>query len=192
MSQENVEIAKRMYAAWNDGGPTTASIYYDPDVEWHEAADLPDVGVVRGRTAVLAYLDEWVELFGPTHVEVEELIPVDADRLLSVFRFQVEGSASGIAGDDQDSTSLASATGWSVVVASFARVPKPSKPPGCRSRASGRLCRSRVRAAGRSPRFVQNAACLRTNPERSLQRQDLAGQGRRCMEGSGPRAHHAP
>jgi hypothetical protein len=29
------------------------------------------------------------------------VIPVDADRLLSVFRFQVEGSASGIAGDDQ-------------------------------------------------------------------------------------------
>ena len=98
MSEENVEIAKRIYAAWNKGGPAAASIYYGPEIEWQEAAEVPDADVVRGRKAVLAYLDEWIGLFGSTRVEVQELIPVDPEHLISVFRYQVQGSASGIAG----------------------------------------------------------------------------------------------
>jgi len=66
--------AKRIYAAWNKGGPTAASIYYDPEIEWQGAAEVPDADVVRGRKAVLAYLDEWIGLFGSTRGEVQELI----------------------------------------------------------------------------------------------------------------------
>jgi ketosteroid isomerase-like protein len=101
MSEENVEVARRMYGAWNDGGPVAAGDYYHPNLEWHEASQVPDAGVARGREAVLAYLDDWVSLFGPTRVEVEELIPLDPDRVLGVFHYHVEGSASGIAGDEQ-------------------------------------------------------------------------------------------
>jgi ketosteroid isomerase-like protein len=101
MSREGMEIAGRMYAAWNEGGPAAAAALYHPNVEWHEAAEVPDAGITRGREAVVTYLNQWVGLFGPTRVEVEELVPLDADCVLSVFRFHVEGAASGIAGDDE-------------------------------------------------------------------------------------------
>jgi ketosteroid isomerase-like protein len=66
MSQQNVEVVKRAYEAWNRGDIATVLDSYDPDVEWWDRDDDPDATVHRGLDAVLARFgdvnDSWAEL----------------------------------------------------------------------------------------------------------------------------------
>ena len=50
MSQENVEIVRRGYEAWNEGGSAVGrrSSGHE-DVEYHDLPSLPDVARGRGR-----------------------------------------------------------------------------------------------------------------------------------------------
>jgi len=52
MSQENVEVVRRAYEAWNAGDVQSALLFYDPDVEW-DGTNLPDGRVGRGLDAIM-------------------------------------------------------------------------------------------------------------------------------------------
>src|SRR2546421_7540205 len=52
MSQENVELVRRMWDAWLAGDVQGALSFYDPDVEW-DGTNLPDGHVARGHEAIL-------------------------------------------------------------------------------------------------------------------------------------------
>ena len=54
MSEENVEIVRRGYEAWNEGGSELAKEFWAEDIEYHDPPNLPDSRVVRGRDAVAA------------------------------------------------------------------------------------------------------------------------------------------
>jgi ketosteroid isomerase-like protein len=56
MSQENAELVRRAYEAWNEGGPEAAKQFWAEDVEFQDPPPLPDARVVRGRDAAAAYL----------------------------------------------------------------------------------------------------------------------------------------
>ena len=44
MSQENVEIVRKVYAAWACGDPSQAFEHLDPEVVWEAIEDAPDAG----------------------------------------------------------------------------------------------------------------------------------------------------
>ena len=53
MSQENVEVVRRYYAAWNQAGVRGVLPFWTPEFEWHDAPEMPDSSVYRGADAVL-------------------------------------------------------------------------------------------------------------------------------------------
>ena len=64
MSQENVEIVRRGYEAWNEGGSELAKEFWAEDIEFHDPANLPGSTVVRGRDAVAAHLTDQAKVVG--------------------------------------------------------------------------------------------------------------------------------
>jgi ketosteroid isomerase-like protein len=58
MSQENVEIVKRAYEAWNRRDMAAVLSACAPDIEWLEREDVPDPTVHRGLNAAGARFAE--------------------------------------------------------------------------------------------------------------------------------------
>ena len=61
MSQQNVELVRRAYAALNERDEATANEITAPDVEVRAIGRLPDVAVIHGRDDLNAW---WQELVG--------------------------------------------------------------------------------------------------------------------------------
>ena len=101
MSEENVETFKRALEAFNRGDIDAVLERFDPEVEWHTAADLPDSRVYRGHDGVAALLQEWVDLFEDFHVEAEQFI--DRGDYL-VVPLLLHGRVPGSAESDQEVT----------------------------------------------------------------------------------------
>jgi ketosteroid isomerase-like protein len=97
MSQENVEILRRAYDAFNRGDlDMLASEFYDPQVEWQTSREDPDAATHRGREAVRRYFDQWLESFEGLHADVEQYIDARNDRVFTWVRWTVRGRESGI------------------------------------------------------------------------------------------------
>jgi ketosteroid isomerase-like protein len=81
MSQENVELARRVYEEFNrtrrgsiEERQRAILSVMEPEVEWHTAPDLPDSRVYRGHDGVAALMQEWVNSFEDFRVDAEEFI----------------------------------------------------------------------------------------------------------------------
>jgi ketosteroid isomerase-like protein len=81
MSEENVEIVRRGYEAFNQwgahpGGERNPEIppLLHPEVEFHTYADVPEPGVYRGRDAVIEYHERVFGQFESIRIELEELL----------------------------------------------------------------------------------------------------------------------
>ena len=91
MSQENVEIVRKAYEAFNRWGGSPPGKRQDPElppllhpeVEFHTSANAPEAGVYRGRAAVIEYHERFFENFESIRIELEELLPV-GDRVVIV------------------------------------------------------------------------------------------------------------
>ena len=93
MSEENVEVVRRLYQAMNDRDFVAAGECTHPDVEW-----IPDrrvgEGPIRGRDNVVQFFRERAEVFDEIRVETERFWDKD-DRVLAFIRTTGSGSASG-------------------------------------------------------------------------------------------------
>ena len=98
MSRENVEGFRRAVEAWNTGGPDAWERHLPEHVEWHDAPDVPDRTVHRGRKAVVGYLRDLVEVIGQFEIDLEEVIDA-GEQMVAVFRINVHGRHSGVALD---------------------------------------------------------------------------------------------
>ena len=97
MAQENVEVVRRQFAAFEHGGPDAAAAYWHPDIDWRAvegAAD--DVGVISGPDALRAYYDDWRETFDDLRAEVGEVLCEDGDRVAVTVHNSGRGRASGV------------------------------------------------------------------------------------------------
>lgn len=95
MSEHDVQLARRAYEAWNEGGAESIKRFLAEDVEFHDPPDLPDGRVVRGREAVAAYLAGQTEVIGEmkfTIVDVEER----GRSVMLRMTLDVEGAGSGV------------------------------------------------------------------------------------------------
>ncbi len=97
MSQENVEIARRAYEAFNRHDFDAALDALDPDVEWHQITQFPDRAVYRGRDDMRDrfWNKQLVDQFGDFRIEVEEFVDA-GDHVLMLGHIVAHGSASGV------------------------------------------------------------------------------------------------
>jgi ketosteroid isomerase-like protein len=100
MSQQNVELARRMTDAFLDGDWEAALALLHRDVEF-EAAARPDAGVWRGREGVRRAVAEWVGTWDEYALEVREYLDAPDDRVLVLWTERGRGRASGIAIEHQ-------------------------------------------------------------------------------------------
>ena len=97
MSQENVEVVRAQFQAFQDGGLDDVAKYWHPDIEWRAvegAAD--DVGVMRGESRLRRYYQDWIETMDALQAEVEEVLFDDDQRVAAVVRNSGRGRASGV------------------------------------------------------------------------------------------------
>jgi len=93
MSQENVEIVERMYAAFASGEAATALSYFDPEVAV-DATHRVDGRVGRGYEELGAILAEWMSTWDEWRQEVEEIRDLD-DSVLVIETQRGLGKGSG-------------------------------------------------------------------------------------------------
>ena len=74
MSQENVEVARAAFAAWNAGDLDTVFALYHPEIVYHPRVDEPDPSPHVGRDAVEELTNGFVDAFSEVTFEVLELI----------------------------------------------------------------------------------------------------------------------
>jgi ketosteroid isomerase-like protein len=75
VSEENVDIVRRYYAAWNAGGLDAARAFWSQDFEWHDAPGMPDSGVDRGDEAAAAHFRDLNEVLGTMEVQLDRVLP---------------------------------------------------------------------------------------------------------------------
>jgi ketosteroid isomerase-like protein len=81
MSEENIEVVRRGYEAFNRWGahpgeernPEIPPLLH-PEVEFHTYAGVPEPGVYRGRDAVIEYHERVFGQFESVRIELEELL----------------------------------------------------------------------------------------------------------------------
>jgi ketosteroid isomerase-like protein len=102
MSQENVEIVRKMLLASSDGDPLAALPTFDPASEWDMSgvAAWPEKEVYRGLEEIRVFLEAWADSWAEWHFDVEEVRPASDGRVYAAIHEWGVGAGSG-AGVDQ-------------------------------------------------------------------------------------------
>jgi ketosteroid isomerase-like protein len=89
MSQENVEVVRRIWAALNEDPPRVLVDLFDEEAEIRNPSEFPLQGPFHGHEGVRVWAREVWEVFDRVHHEVEEVIDVgDGATVISVQRTQ--------------------------------------------------------------------------------------------------------
>jgi ketosteroid isomerase-like protein len=99
MPPDNVDLARRTLALWNERADQEVARQLAPDIEWHHNVGLgtPLEGIYRGREEVLALFTAIRDSFGVARFEVDEARRLSASEVLVLGRLYVEGRDSGAA-----------------------------------------------------------------------------------------------
>jgi ketosteroid isomerase-like protein len=82
MSQENVEIVRRGFDAWNTGDMDALRELYDPGIIWQAPEGWPEPGPYVGREAVMRQLEQMRETWDADALEpISDFIDA-ADRVV--------------------------------------------------------------------------------------------------------------
>jgi ketosteroid isomerase-like protein len=99
MSQENVELLRKAFAAYNEGfrtgDPSKFLSLTDPDVVWHTTTGVMEP-VYRGREGVRRWMIEFYETWDELVVQPEEFMHADDDQVLTALRLRGRGKSSGV------------------------------------------------------------------------------------------------
>ena len=97
MSQENLDWARRAYAAFNRGDLAGGVENFAPEFEWVATGVVPDVeGVYRGPGEYRRFLELWWSEFEDPHIEVHDLTDA-GDQVLASLTLRGRGKQSGVA-----------------------------------------------------------------------------------------------
>jgi ketosteroid isomerase-like protein len=87
MSQENVELVRRAYEAWNVGNFDAASELLSPEMEWQMPPNLPESDTWRSKAEVQRGLEDFMQSWKELRAEVQDLIDA-GDRVVALVRFR--------------------------------------------------------------------------------------------------------
>jgi ketosteroid isomerase-like protein len=118
MSQENIELAKKGYAAIARRDFDAVLDFLDPDIESHNPPEVPEAGVHRGREAVLRDWSQMDELFEDFSMEVDEFIEA-GDELVVFLRYRARARGSAAIVEAQMAHVLTIRDGKAVCVRQF-------------------------------------------------------------------------
>ena len=94
MSQENVEIVRRIYDAYVSGDFETALSFVDPELTL-DVSIRPEDKVYRGHEGVAESLRTWTGTWEAFRIEVQELIDA-GDHVIAVEHHSGRGRGSGL------------------------------------------------------------------------------------------------
>jgi ketosteroid isomerase-like protein len=94
MSQENVEIVRRVMEHWNRTGEPLWELL-DPDVEWTLDPTGLLAGTYRGHQGVREFFERLREGFDELHVEIDDIIDA-GDSVVVLCRTRNRGRGSGL------------------------------------------------------------------------------------------------
>jgi ketosteroid isomerase-like protein len=96
MSQANIETVRRAIDSFNRVDIRSAMQEADDDFEMDWSNSIaPQSGVYRGQDQVIRLFESFVDAWDEVHWEPQELIDLDAERVLVVNRVRMRGRASG-------------------------------------------------------------------------------------------------
>jgi ketosteroid isomerase-like protein len=100
MSQENVELVRRYYEAFAQGGFDRLMEYWSDDLDHRAAKDgVDDPGPIRGKNAMRKHIGDWIDTFDEFWFEAVELIDAGEDTVVAVERFGGRAKLSGVETD---------------------------------------------------------------------------------------------
>jgi ketosteroid isomerase-like protein len=94
MSQDNIEVVRPVYAAW-ERGDFTSTEWAHPDIEF-VSADGFETGSTMGLGAMAQGWRDWVSVWEEYRVEVEEYRELDDGRILVLMLHCGRGKTSGL------------------------------------------------------------------------------------------------
>src|SRR5215203_5446684 len=97
MSQENIEVVRRVYDLWNRGDFDAAGGMLNQHVVWNAYVHLPDSRTRHGVGEVQQWAGEFAEAWGEIQVQIERLEEVGDDMVLALVRMTGRGRGSGAA-----------------------------------------------------------------------------------------------
>ena len=81
MSEENVEIVRRLFTAWRRGGDAWergdhawVAEFFHPEAEWHGFEDAVDEPLRHGHGGIRHMAEEWVRNFEHVRIEAEGFV----------------------------------------------------------------------------------------------------------------------
>jgi ketosteroid isomerase-like protein len=90
MSQENVDVVRRLFAVLDRQDWRAALGFFDPDVEWS-----PTEGTYRGLEGLASSVAEWLEPWEKHQIEAEEFTEA-GNKVLAVVHLTGRGAGSGM------------------------------------------------------------------------------------------------
>jgi ketosteroid isomerase-like protein len=96
MSQEDVELTRQAYEAWNDGDLDWMLDHMTEDFEFRPGLGFSDIdAVVRGKDGWRRFSEMWREAWEDITIRVERIEDLD-DRIVALLTFAGRGRASGV------------------------------------------------------------------------------------------------
>jgi ketosteroid isomerase-like protein len=134
MSQENVEIVRAAFAAWNRGDLDAWLETFHPKVEWHKSGAFPGLETAYfGRDGVTNFWRQfrvgWEEIF----LDVEEIID-RGEQVMVLFRFRAKGRDGIQVQRASKPSATPCGTGELCERKTSLAGTRPSKPWGCRNK----------------------------------------------------------
>jgi ketosteroid isomerase-like protein len=96
MSEERVEVARRILDALNRGDRDIWLELCDPEIEWNPPAEWPESGGIRGREAVWEFVATLNEPWEQGDYEIAEIVDPGGDKLAARLHRTMRGKASGL------------------------------------------------------------------------------------------------
>jgi ketosteroid isomerase-like protein len=94
VSQENVDVVRRIYAVWAKEGSPVRSGLLDPNIEWVNPPDAVEHGTHRGLDAFAGAVDAVSDTFEGVGVDIDEILDA-GDRVVVLATLRGRGRGSG-------------------------------------------------------------------------------------------------
>jgi uncharacterized protein len=94
MSQENVEMVRQGYEAFNRGDVEWMIRHLDSEIVWEDAAEVPGSRSYRGTREVRGYLESFAQQWEEIRFEPEGILDA-GEQVVALVRMVARGRASG-------------------------------------------------------------------------------------------------